>query len=223
MLKLSELKWKRKLIYNFEDLKATFKNLDIYNKKIIDLRCYEKPDYYLDEYYFVDVYNNMVSDGSVYKKKVTIKDIPDDLERSRSLGGELFVLKFEDNSTLELYSNKPSKLYIGYNGLKNHNLKEYEDANLILKKVLNSRIIGIDLKRMPKEHSRRDMISEKSTDPFLPFYLILDNKRKIYFSFTNIILFNSKTDKAEMMSMRMYKKAVYNIRSYFSKKSIDRI
>ena len=215
-MKFSKLKWDKKIIYNLEELEAVLKKLDIYNKKIIDIKGYEKPDWFEYKNYFVDLYNNtQIQDIKERKKEITISDIPDDLQRARNVFCAIFVIKFEDNSTLELASDETSKIYIGYNGLKENDLKQYENANLIFKKILGTKINDFEVKKMRNDDQAKRYINKYSKQPFKWCILKLDNNMEIYFCHTNIMLFSSKTKQAEMMSFKEYKEAVYNVEQYF--------
>ena len=215
-MKISKLKWDKKIIYNADELETVLKKLDIYNKKIIDIKGYEKPEWHEYKTYFVDLYNNIqIQNIKERKKEITITDIPEDTQRGRCITCLVFVIKFEDASTLELASDGISKIYIGYNGLEESNLKEYENANLIFKKILETKILDFEVKKIKTNDQEIKYISKYSKQPFKCIILKLNNNMEIYYSSTTIMLFNSDTQQADIMSFKEYKKAIYNVEQYF--------
>lgn len=217
MKTISSLKWKKQVAYNYDELCEIFSKLQLKNRKLMSIESFCDWDFH--KLTMADRYNDFCKKEDEKRvKAIPEKAIPDSVEMARSVNSKFFILYFDDGTQLELYSDKVSKMSVGYNGLKDAcNIeKSYDNPNIILKNIIGKRIdiVKVVIDSL-KTHTR--FYSKKTNNPFS--YIIikfLGCNYELYFNWLGLCLFNKK--RIMKMKFKEYKKAIRNKKHFFSSK-----
>lgn len=213
------------IVYSKEDIIKKLQKLDYKNKIITDIAMVGN-DSLIDKSFFVIRYNNKrgvsINDR---KKAVTLEDFDDDDMETVSVCTDYpIILKFDDNSTLELFFTLDGKYNISMNTIPfDMKAKCGNNVNIseLFKDIKGSKIIDYKIVDLTEVMSSYPYVNkDKLTGvPIHSFELFFDNGLSMWFGHNSIFLKN----KDDFLRIKFfdYLKYIPNYEEYFSEESID--